>query len=96
MSEPLEDSCGLVLAAAGSGSRFGSPVPKQLLGLDGKPIYLHALEPFLEFVQEAVVVVPEGEVQDVVERLEALGETAWVAGEIAEPQEGGPAMRILE
>jgi len=53
-----EKDFGLVLAAAGVGSRFGSSVPKQFWELNGKPIYLHALEPFLGLVLEAVVVVP--------------------------------------
>jgi phosphoribosylformylglycinamidine cyclo-ligase len=41
-----------------------------------------------------VVVVPGGETQDVVERLQALGEKAWVVGEIHEPEKGGPPLRI--
>jgi len=53
-----KSQCGLILAAAGSGSRFGSGVPKQFLELHGKPVYLVALEAFLPFVGEAVVVVP--------------------------------------
>ena len=53
-----KSECGLILAAAGSGSRFGSDVPKQFLELHGKPVYLLALEAFLPFVCEAVVVVP--------------------------------------
>jgi len=53
-----EKDFGLVLPAAGLGSRFGSSLPKQFYELDGKPLYLHALEPFLDLVVEAVVVVP--------------------------------------
>lgn len=49
---------GLILAAAGAGSRFGSTVPKQFLPLDGVPVYLRALEPFESLVDHAVVVVP--------------------------------------
>lgn len=51
---------GLVLAAAGSGSRFGSDTPKQFLPLEGKPLYLHALERFSSFFEVAVLVLPEG------------------------------------
>ncbi len=58
MSTAKKSQCGLILAAAGSGSRFGSGVPKQFLDLHGKPVYLLALEAFLPFVGEAVVVVP--------------------------------------
>ncbi len=56
---------GLVLAAAGSGSRFGGDLPKQFLEYRGKRLYLHALDPFLTLVREAVVVVPEGWVERV-------------------------------
>jgi 2-C-methyl-D-erythritol 4-phosphate cytidylyltransferase len=55
-----QEDCGLVLAAAGLGSRFGSSEPKQFWELNGKPLYLHALEPFQNQVGEAVVVVPQG------------------------------------
>ncbi len=51
---------GLVLAAAGSGSRFGSDIPKQFLPLEGKPLYFHALECFSPFFDSAVIVFPEG------------------------------------
>jgi len=49
---------GLILAAAGAGSRFGSSVPKQFLPLDGVPVYLRSLESFESLVDHAVVVVP--------------------------------------
>jgi len=49
---------GLILAAAGSGSRFGSSVPKQFLPLDGVPIYFHSLDIFEPLVNQAVIVVP--------------------------------------
>jgi len=49
---------GLILAAAGAGSRFGSSVPKQFLPLDGVPVYFRSLEPFERLVDHAVIVVP--------------------------------------
>lgn len=49
---------GLVLAAAGTGSRFGSDIPKQFTELQGMPLYLHALERFLTFFEVAVIVLP--------------------------------------
>ncbi len=49
---------GLILAAAGSGARFESAVPKQFLQFQGKPIYLFALETIGELCEEIVVVVP--------------------------------------
>jgi 2-C-methyl-D-erythritol 4-phosphate cytidylyltransferase len=54
----LQRDLGLILAAAGQGARFGSNVPKQFWELNGKPLYLHALEPFLGLVADAVIVVP--------------------------------------
>jgi len=51
---------GLVLAAAGSGSRFGSDIPKQFIPLEGKPLFLHALEHFSSFFEVAVIVLPQG------------------------------------
>jgi len=61
---------GLILATAGSGSRFGGPLPKQFLQYRGRSLYLHALEPFLTLVQEVVVVVPDGWVESVQSELE--------------------------
>jgi len=49
---------GLILAAAGAGSRFGSTIPKQFLPLDDVPVYLRSLQPFERLVDHAVVVVP--------------------------------------
>ena len=49
---------GLILAAAGSGARFESSVPKQFLQFHGKPIYLFALETIGELCEEIAVVVP--------------------------------------
>jgi 2-C-methyl-D-erythritol 4-phosphate cytidylyltransferase len=49
---------GLVLAAAGTGSRLGAEIPKQFIDFLGKRLYRHALDEFLPFVSEAVVVVP--------------------------------------
>lgn len=35
-----------IIVAAGSGSRFGSDIPKQFLDLNGKPVIIHTLERF--------------------------------------------------
>ena len=59
--------------AAGAGSRFGSPLPKQFLVRDGKPLYLHSLQPFLPLVAEAVVVVPSDWQEKVREQLKDFG-----------------------
>jgi len=48
---------GVVVVAAGSGSRMGGDVPKQFLMLSGKPILIHTLERFLEFDPDIALVV---------------------------------------
>ena len=48
---------GLVLAAAGSGSRLGG-FPKQFRDLLGRPVYMHSLEAFEDLVARSVIVVP--------------------------------------
>ncbi len=49
-----------ILLMGGSGSRFGSDLPKQFHRLAGKKIYLHTLEAFLStgFFEEIILVCP--------------------------------------
>ncbi len=47
---------GLVLAAAGSGQRFGSEIPKQFLEVEGSPVYLHAFSQIARFSSARVIV----------------------------------------
>ncbi|MGH9339162.1 MAG: 2-C-methyl-D-erythritol 4-phosphate cytidylyltransferase [Acidobacteriota bacterium] len=63
---------GLVLAAAGSGSRFGAQIPKQFTLLQGKPLYFHSLEAFSPFLSEGVLVVPAGWENQVREQIQPL------------------------
>lgn len=49
---------GLILAAAGSGSRFGIDTPKQFLRIGKTPVYLLAFASFSSRVSETVIVVP--------------------------------------
>lgn len=51
---------GVILVAAGEGSRFGGAVPKQYLPLAGIPVLLRALRPFVSHpdVAHVVVVLP--------------------------------------
>ena len=60
-------SVGIVLAAGGRGLRMGGPVPKQFLEIDGRPIYLRALHPFLEHPEVGAIRVgmPEDYVAEV-------------------------------
>ena len=55
-----------IIVAAGSGTRFGSPVPKQFLEIGGKPLLIHTLERF-EFcpaVDEIVLVLSAAEIEN--------------------------------
>jgi len=60
---------GAVLVAAGSGSRFGSAMPKQFLNLAGKPVIRHAAEHLLDHVDW---LQPVGDAQPILEALEDL------------------------
>lgn len=49
-----------IIAAAGTGSRMASDLPKQFLELAGTPIIFHTLKPFelCDSIQEVIVVLP--------------------------------------
>ncbi len=49
----------LVIPAAGSGTRFGGPIPKQLLPLKGRAVFLRSLDAFAGHVSEAVIAVSD-------------------------------------
>lgn len=49
----------LVIPAAGRGTRFGGPVPKQLLPLKGRVVLLRSLEAFAGQVHEAVLAISD-------------------------------------
>ncbi len=51
---------GLILAAAGSGTRFGGAAPKQFQSIDGKAVYLHSLEKLAAHCERVALVVPAG------------------------------------
>lgn len=78
MSITTPARCGLVLAAAGSGSRFGSTVPKQFLEWRGKPLFMHSLLRFAAFVIESVVVVSKDRVESTERALAAEGLSAGI------------------
>lgn len=59
----------LVMPAAGSGSRFGGAIPKQLLPLAGIPVLLRSLAAFAGQVDEAVLAVSPGIHAEVAELL---------------------------
>jgi len=67
----------LLLVAGGSGSRFGGPVPKQYLELEGKAVMIRTLERFHLFDPELeVVVVISRAHQDHWERIRRLAPRA--------------------
>jgi 2-C-methyl-D-erythritol 4-phosphate cytidylyltransferase len=56
-SAALPRDVGVVIVAAGGGTRFGGEVPKQFLELGGVPILLHAIRPFASHPSVATVAV---------------------------------------
>ena len=63
---------GLVLVAAGTGSRFGLATPKQFTLYQGRSLYLHALDCFAGLVDEAIIVIPEGWKDHVTNQIQPL------------------------
>ncbi len=68
----MQRDVGAVVVAAGQGSRFGGPVPKQFLSLGGQPVLLHAIRPFASHPEVGCVVV-------VLPELEASNPPDWLA-----------------
>lgn len=56
-----------VIAAGGTGTRLGDPVPKQLLEIGGKPVLLHTLETILSIpeIVQIVIALPRPYVEPV-------------------------------
>jgi 2-C-methyl-D-erythritol 4-phosphate cytidylyltransferase len=81
---PLPRDVGVVIVAAGRGTRFGEPVPKQYQLLGGVPVLLHALRPFAAHpgIDHIALVLPPDDVQAPARWLEALrgDRVALVAG----------------
>lgn len=52
-----------IIVAAGSGTRFGSKIPKQFIEIAGKPLIIHTLEKFQNCseVDEIILVLPSSE-----------------------------------
>lgn len=79
-------SAAAIIAAAGTGRRLGSRLPKALVRVAGQPLFLHSVGTFagLRFVREIVVVLPGDCIGKVVRRygkeLERLRVTRLVAG----------------
>lgn len=74
-----------IIVAAGSGTRFGSEVPKQFLEIAGKPVVVHALERFenCRTIDEIVLVLAAAEIerfQLIVERFDLKKLSKIVSG----------------
>ena len=63
-----------IIAAAGSGKRFGSDTPKQFLKINGKPVLVHTLEKFenCDAIGEIILVLPADEIESFSRILENL------------------------
>lgn len=92
------DGVGLVLAAAGTGRRFGAPVPKQFLPLGGVPVYRRALDCFHSKVDAFVVVVPAARVAEVSAELDGYTERPLrvVAGGESRQESVWRGVQVLE
>lgn len=55
-----------IIVAAGSGTRFGAEKPKQFLEINGKPVFIHALEKFehCAAIDQIVLVLPTVEIEN--------------------------------
>ena len=55
-----------IIAAAGSGTRFGSKIPKQFLEIGGKPLLIHTIEKFDDCaaVDEIVLILSVDEIEN--------------------------------
>ncbi len=75
------DKWGVVIVAAGRGSRMGTEESKQYLLLDGKPILVHTLEVFqrMDLIGEIALVVGGGDVERCLEWAECYGLTKVAA-----------------
>jgi 2-C-methyl-D-erythritol 4-phosphate cytidylyltransferase len=55
----------VIIVAGGNGARMNTPIPKQFLKLDGRPILMHTINKFTETDPsiEIIIVIPEEQVQ---------------------------------
>lgn len=90
---------GVVVVAAGQGSRFGGEVPKQFLEVGGVPVLLRALRPFVSHpeVAQVVVVLPPPHAERPPAFLAALESESLniVAGGAERSQSVGAGLRAL-
>lgn len=51
-----------IIVAGGSGSRFGSAIPKQFLPLSGKPVLMHTIARFAQAGAKIVLALPQAQI----------------------------------
>ena len=73
---------GVVLPAGGLGKRFGTDKPKQLIELNGKPLFKYAVDAFhsIEVIQQIAFVYPESWKDYFLKELEPYDKITLVAG----------------
>lgn len=61
----MDDNLRVVIAAAGTGSRMGSPINKQYLLLNGRPVLAYSLDLFEQYdpIDEVIIVAKSAEVE---------------------------------
>lgn len=69
-----------LIVAGGSGSRMGHAVPKQFVGIGGRPLLVHTVEVFLSYDPEIeiVLVLPKNDIRTWVEISKKHGITAKI------------------
>jgi 2-C-methyl-D-erythritol 4-phosphate cytidylyltransferase len=79
-----EPRCAALVVAGGRGLRMGAGQPKQYLELEGEPVLLHALRPFLGHprLHEVVVVLPPADAAAPPPWLARLGVRLVAGGEL--------------
>ncbi len=85
----------VIIPAAGSGSRFGSDIPKQFLPLGGKPILQHVIERFILFDVARIVVAVADQLLPVVSQ-SSEDRVRFVAGGASRQESVTRALRAIE
>jgi 2-C-methyl-D-erythritol 4-phosphate cytidylyltransferase len=92
-------SFALLVPAAGSGARLGADKPKALLELNGEPLFVLAIRPFLKFVEcrGIVVAVPRESLDDFEAAKESLQDSRVriIAGGATRQDSVGKALDAL-
>lgn len=65
----MQADTNIIIVAAGSGSRFGGPLPKQFCDLGGRPVLMHTIDAFRSALPSAQIVLV----------LSAAGKELWTA-----------------